>query len=352
MVLGCATVDLDDVTADQLAPVYVLVSADVLLLERAVARVRELAVPEAARAFNYDVIDGRGATAARVLAAAQTLPMMARRRLVYLRDLGAMSADEIGGLTAYLDDPNPSTVLLAVAAKADKRMKFFAAAKKQGYLMELAPPRNVTAWVREEASRRRVRIAPAAAARLADVVGRDLARLALAVEQLALYAGDRPVTADDVDDLVADTRERTVFELTDAIGEGDRRRALTALAALFEQRQSPIGVVLMLARHVRQLAIASSALRDRLSKADVARELGLPPFIADKLVAQARRFAPEALDRALARLAETDFQLKGGAPMIKTLGRELGERVLLDRLVGELLAAASRPERGAGAGAR
>ena len=47
--------------------------------------------------------------------------------------------------------------------------------------------------------------------RLIDTVGNDLSRLSLAVEQLGLYAGDRPVTSDDVDDLIADTRERSVF---------------------------------------------------------------------------------------------------------------------------------------------
>lgn len=313
-------------------PVYVFLSGDPLLLERAANEVRAEACPEAARAFNYDVIDGRGAQADRVLNAARTLPMMAQRRLVELRDVAAMAADELKKLLPYLDNPSPETVLLCTASKADKRVKFFAEAKKRKWLHELSAPRNVVAWLRDEAKQQGVRIEPAAVDRLADAVGKDLARLALSLGQLALYAGNRPVTPGDVEDLIATTRESTVFELTDAIGEGDRSRAMAAVRSLFDQRQSAIGVIVMLARHMRQLLVATQAPRN-----DLPRALGVPPFIADKLGRQARRFSAGAIDRALIRLHEADFALKGGRQLVKTLGRDLGERVIVEQLVGELL---------------
>ena len=332
--------DLEGLTEDRLAPVYIVVSADPLLSERAFARIRELAVPEAARAFNYDLVDGKGASGARIMAAAQTLPMMAARRMVVVRDIGAMAAAELAKLIEYLENPSETTVLLATAQKVDKRIKFFATAKKKKFLHELAPPRNATPWLRDEARRRGIDIDGAALARLVDVVGNDLARLALSLDQLQLYAGGRTIGVDDVDDLVAETRERTVFELTDAIGEGDRTRALAALGALCDQRQSSIGVVMMLARHMRQLALAHAGQAERMPKGELIKLLGVPPFIVDKLTAQARRFSPAAFDRAFRRLAEADYALKGGRPMLKTLGRDLGDRVVLDRLVSDLLAMA------------
>ena len=329
--------DLDGLTPDALAPVYIVVSADPLLMERAVASIRDAAVPVAARAFNYDVVDGKGAGGANVLASAQTLPMMAQRRLIVVRDVHAMAAAELAKLLPYLESPNESTVLVATAPKIDKRIKFFSVAKKKKYLHELSPPRNAGPWLRDEARRRGVRIAPKAASRLVDVVGNDLARLALSLDQLALYAGDRGIEVDDVEDLVATTREHTVFELTDAIGDGNRTRAMVALGALFDQRQSSIGVVMMLARHVRQLAAAREAMRQRVPNSELPRLLGVPPFIVDKLASQARRFSDDHIDRALRRLHEADFALKGGRPALKTLGRDLGERVILDRLVADLL---------------
>ncbi|HEU5055345.1 MAG TPA: hypothetical protein VFU21_02415, partial [Kofleriaceae bacterium] len=147
---------------------------------------------------------------------------------------------------------------------------------------------------------------------------------------------------DDVDDLVADTRERSVFELTDAIGAADRPRALGAVAALVDQRQSPIGVVSMLARHIRQLSLYRAGIKSGMGKQELARLLAVPPFVVDKLGRQADRFPDAALDRAIAALSLTDRALKGEREAQKTLGRALTDRLLLEDVVQRLVDLGSR----------
>ena len=137
----------------------------------------------------------------------------------------ALPASEYPHWWSLFTSETPSTVVAAVTSKLDKRIKLFAQLSKKGYLHVLEAPRQLAPWVRAEAKARGVAIEPAAITRLVDAVGDDLSRLALTVEQLGLYAGRRAVTSDDVDELVADTRERTVFELTDAIGAADLARA-------------------------------------------------------------------------------------------------------------------------------
>jgi DNA polymerase-3 subunit delta len=332
-----------DAFADLTCPaaVYVLSSDEPLLVNRAIAALRDASVEPAVRAFNYDVIEGKGATAARVLAAAQTMPMMARRRMVLLREAPAMAAAELALLAPYLDSPNPTTVLVVTATKIDRRIKFYAVAKKKKCLHELSAPRRVGGWIRDELGARGIKMSADAQRRLADVVGNDLARLSLSIDQLALYAGDRAVQVDDVDDLVAQTRERTVFELTDAIGAGDAARAYAAVAALCDQRQSTIGVVMMMARHMRQLALCKQVLADTTSTSEIARRVGVPPFVADKLADQARRYSGRSLAKAIGKLSEADRTLKGHIQTVRTLGRGLGERVVLDRLVRDLIGLAA-----------
>ena len=331
-----------DFSGDKLEPVYVLVSAEPLLIDRAVAALRDRVVPEALRAFNLDAVDGKGATATRILGAARTVPMMAERRLVLVREIGQMTAAEMGGLVEYLEDPCPSTVLVGTTGKVDRRLKFFAAAGKKGWLHELSAPRDLAGWVAAEAAQRKVSIRQDAVRRLVEAVGADLARLALALDQLALYAGARSISVDDVDDLVADTRERSVFELTDAIGAADRPRALGAVAALVDQRQSPIGVVSMLARHIRQLSLHRAGSKSGMGKQELARLLGVPPFVVDKLGRQADRCPDAAIDRAITALSLTDRALKGEREAQKTLGRALTDRLLLEDVVQRLLDLGSR----------
>lgn len=348
-----------DIQAGRLDPIYVLQSEHPILIERLVSAIRDVAVPPAARGFNYDVVENKP-SGSRIVALAQTLPMMAQRRMVFVRDLSLMPADDAEALLAYLGKPNPSTVIVALVTKVDKRQKLYAQLSKKGFLHVLEAPRQVTPWVREEAREKGVRIDAAAINRLVDTVGNDLSRLSLALEQLQLYAGDRPVTSDDVDDLIADTRERSVFELTDAIGAADRPRALAAVSALCDQRESAVGVVVMLARHIRQLSMLHHLRATNVPRPQWAPAIGVPPFIVDKLAAQARAYTPAALAVATRRLATVDRALKGdltltsapdafGArgpawtgPQMKALGRELGERVMLERVVDGIVALASR----------
>ncbi len=341
-----------ELVAKGLDPVYVLHSEHPILVERAVAAIRDVAVPPMARGFNYDVVEGKP-TGAKIVALAQTLPMMAERRMILVRDLGLMAADDAEPLLAYFAKPNPSTVVVALTGKLDKRLKTFATASKKGWLHVLEAPRQIQPWVREEAKARGVAIESSAVARLIDTVGGDLSRLALAVEQLGLYAGDRPVTSDDVDELVADTRERSVFELTDAIGSADRSRALAAVAKLCDQRESAVGVVVMLARHIRQLSLVHVMRDEGVPRGSLAGRIGVPPFVVDKLLAQAKFYAPRALASATEQLAIADRALKGDitldsrthaftGPQMKALGRELAERVILEQVVGEIVGLATR----------
>ena len=71
-------------------------------------------------------------------------------------------------------------------------------------------------------------------------------------------------------------------------------------------------------------------------------------IIVDKIAAQARAYSPAALAAATRRLAEADRALKGDqtlttdqhaftGPQLKALGKELGERVILERTVTEIV---------------
>ena len=334
---------MHELVADGLDPVYVLHSEHPILIERAVAAIRDAAVPPAMRGFNYDVVEGKP-KGNQIVSLCQTLPMMAERRMVFVRDIGLMPADEADPIIEYLGKPNPSTVLVAITNKLDKRLKLFAQLSKKGFLHVLDAPRQVAPWVRDEAKQQGVKMDAAAVSRLVDTVGNDLSRLALAVGQLGLYAGDRAVTSDDVDELIADTRERSVFELTDAIGSGDRARAMAAVASLVDQRESAIGVIVMLARHIRQLTLLHSMKNTGVPRNEWASRVGVPPFIVDKLIAQAKAYTPDTLAFATQRLATADRALKGDitlttqsspwtGPQLKALGRELAERVILEQVV-------------------
>jgi DNA polymerase-3 subunit delta len=256
---------------------------------------------------------------------------MAKRRLVVVRDADQMKADELSGLVPYVQKPCAETCLVLVGEKADQRLKFFTAFKKTGQLVKLEPlyENKLPGFVREEAKLRGVKFEDAAAAQLlVDEVGSELGQLADAVERLAIFVGDRKsITAADVEQAVATTRQRNVFELANAVGEGDRGRALAVLGSMLGARESGVRVVAMVARHVRQLWSTQALLAKRLGKFDIAQELGIPPFFVDGIMEQARRFDPPSLARMHDALFRADKDLKSS---------RLEDDRILERLVLEL----------------
>jgi DNA polymerase-3 subunit delta len=279
-------------------PLYFLYGRERYLVDRAVDLLRARVLDPRTRDFNYELYYGKEAGAARIVQAARTLPMMAKRRLILVRDADEMKADELAGLISYVSDPAPESCVVFVGEKIDQRLKFFTAFKKHGTLVKLDPlyERQLPDFVRGEARARGVAFAPDAVQLVVDEIGAELGQLADAVERLSIYVGERKqVSAEDVVAVVATTRQRSVFELANAVGERDRARALAMLATMLEARESGVRIVAMLARHLRQLWITSELLERTRDKFEIAQALGIPPFFVDDMMRQAR-----TLDRARA----------------------------------------------------
>ena len=311
-------------------PLYFIHGKERYLVDRAVEILRARVLDPRTRDFNYELFYGKEAGASRIAQAARTLPMMAKRRLILVRDADEMKGDELGGLVSYVSDPAPETCLVFVAEKADQRLKFFSAFKKHGVLVKLDPlyERQLPDFVRGEARARGVTLQPDAVTMIVDEIGAELGQLADAVERLAIYAGERKqITAEDVDKVVATTRQRNVFELANAVGSGDRARALAVLSSMLGARESGVRIVAMLARHLRQLWITSELLERTRDKFEIAGALGIPPFFADDIIRQARTIDAARAKRMHAALFKADKDLKSS---------RLDDARLLEALILEL----------------
>ncbi|MCU1277900.1 MAG: polymerase subunit delta [bacterium] len=294
-------------------PLYFLHGKERYLIDRAVDLLRARVLDPRTRDFNYELFYGKEAGASRIVQAARTLPMMAKRRLILVRDADEMKADELGGLISYVSDPAPESCVVFVAEKADQRLKFFSAFKKHGVLVKLDPlyERQLPDFVRGEARARGVTLAADAVTMIVDEIGAELGQLADAVERLAIYVGERKqVSAEDVDQVVATTRQRSVFDLANAVGAGDRAQALRVLASMLGARESGVRIVAMLARHLRQLWITSELLQKTRDKFEIAQALGIPPFFADDIIRQARSLDGARAKRMHAALFAADKNLK------------------------------------------
>ena len=316
----------------EIAPIYCLHGPERFLIDRVLAALRRriLGATGDASGCNCELFDLKEVTLANVLAAARTLPMFAKQRLVIARGLEQVKAEGLEPLTAYAAHPNPSTCLVLLAEKVDGRLRAFLALRKAGFLHEFArlKDRDLGPFIAREAKTRGLAIDSDAAEALANAAGPDLGRLMQALEQLEIYAGKAGrISRAQIEELVPESRERNVFELTKAIGTGDTRRALQLVTNMLRNREPPLRIQAMLLRQLRQTWRAKELMAANLPRAEMAAAVGLPPFFLDDVLVPARRLSVAALRRSFERLYQADRAFKSS---------RVDPEVQLTRLVRQL----------------
>ena len=304
---------LADIARGELAPIYCLHGTERFLVDRTVAAIRKavLGSDTPSAAFDYDVFDLKEVTLAQVLAAARTLPMWSKHRLVVASGIDTVKTDQLEALVAYIPKPNPRGCLVLVGDKVDGRLRAFLALRKAGYLHDFPrlKDRDLQAWVAGEAKRRRLALEPAAAQALAEAAGPDLGRVVQALEQVALFANG-PIKREHVEEMIPESRERGIFELTRAISMGEVGLSLRLLANMLRNREAPLKIQFMLLRQLRQIWRAKELLAASMPRQEIAAAVGIAPFFLDDVLVPAGRMSAAALERSFKYLYQADRSLK------------------------------------------
>lgn len=340
----------------QLQPGYVLAGDEVFLLDRCRAAVLKAFVPAELRDFCLSDLDLSETSIFEVLDRAQTPSLMAPFQVIFVRNVRTLytrgaKKEEFAALDRYFRSPNPQALLLFVAdflripsdtrrMDMDDKNRFERLTETLGEhcgMVELARVTEDDAmrWTVATAQEQGVRIDPDAARELVDALGSDMMLVSSELEKLLLYATGRGrITLGDVETMVLAAKQRSLYELTDAISARDRARALVLLQGLLNSsdagEDAAIGHLYMLARTFRQmLVILEKNVRDsRAIWQALWQGFRMPPFAADDLIRQARRYKNRReLTRALRLVARADAELRSSPP---------DKRLVLERLVYEL----------------
>jgi DNA polymerase III subunit delta len=312
----------------QLRPVYLVIGEDHHRASAVVKALREAALEGGTPGLNDDSMVAGESSVDAVLAAARTLPMLARRRLVLVRALerweekaGAEGNDKgtvspLDRIADYAKDPVPSTVLILVAGKLDSRRRVVTAAKKADYWVSCEPlGRNeLSPWIERAVRDRGNTIEPGVADLILELSGPELALVEDAVERLCLFVGEKAaVTEDAVAECLVRLRPATVWELVGAVGRRDVGAALAALEGVYDPQDRGLRLLGVLAWSTRQLLKFESAIRAGHPPQEATRLAGAPPFKARELGDQVRRIPRPELERWLETLSTVDLALKGGS---------------------------------------
>lgn len=346
---------VSEVTTGKLRPAYVFIGDEVFFRDRCRQALLDHLIPADMRDFSLHDLDLSESRVAELIDRARTPSLMAPFQVFFVRGVKALygrgsHAEEFAAIEAYVKDPNPAAVIIFIAdhlsIPADVRRmdlqdrdRYERIRETLGEfcaMVELARVEESDGirWIMDQAQTEGVKIETDAARELIDSLGADMMLVSRELEKLILYAGERKqITLGDVETLVLGAKQRSLYDLTDAISAKDKARALAVLDGLLasgDGEEAAIGHLYMLARTFRQmLVILEKGVRDsRTIWQALWQGFRLPPFAAEDVIRQARRYKSRSeLTRAIRLVARADMQLRSNPP---------SKRLVLEQLVMQL----------------
>jgi DNA polymerase-3 subunit delta len=348
---------VSEVEGKKLRPAYVFVGDEVFFRKRFRDAFLEHLVPKDLRDFSLFDFDLGETDLTEVLDRVRTPSLMAPFQVFFVRGVKTLfgrgsNEEKIAALKDYCNNPNPDALLVLVAdhisIPADVRRmdmtdkeRYERIREKLGPfcgIVELARVEESEAvrWLTECGSSRGVKIENDGARELVDALGGDMMMISNELEKLILYVGEKKrITLGDVETMVLAAKQRSLYELTDAISAKDRVRALEILDAILstgDGDEAAIGHLYMLAKTFRQmLVILERNVRDqRALWAALWQGFRVPPFAAEDIIRQARRYkSRRELTGAIRLIAKSDLALRSNPT---------SKRLVLEKLVLDLTA--------------
>ena len=285
-------------------PVHFVVGEDEFLAERATKSIIGAAGPAA------EVTRLRaGDVTASELAQATSPSLFAEERVVVVANTELAGREPTELLLQAALDPAPGMTLVIAHSGKGRNKSYVPKFRKAAEVHEANPlnQRERQSWVTAEFRRHGVRPTPDVIGALLESVGSDLRELASAIEQLVADT-DGEITVAGVRAYYTGVAEVSGFDIADQAVAGRTDRALASTRRALQLGISPVAIAAALANKVGDIA---KLYQTRGNPDQVARTVGMHPFVAKKTMQVARNWSGSAVSEAVIIVAELDATVKG-----------------------------------------
>ncbi len=297
---------------------YFLYGEESYLREYYFRKLRDLLLSGGMGTFNLHELNAKDMSPRLLEEAVDCLPMMAERTLILIQDYDIFKApadDRPEYVRIFSQLPDYCCVVFyydLVEYKPDGRKKLAETIRKYGSEVCFArqSQNDLVDWIIRRFRALGKDIDRRTATELIFHSGDLMTNLLGEIEKVAAYASHRRITSADIEAVAIPQVDAVVFRMTDAIGERNFDRACKVLGDLIQMKESPVALLVVLSRNLRQFYSARLALEARKGPEYLADLWGIKPYPAEKLFASARRLSLSWCRRAVIRCAELDSVLK------------------------------------------
>lgn len=254
--------------------------------------------------------------------ACDAVPFLAKVRLAIVSDwlTSKQKPDKeiIKALKAYLPQLPQTTRLIFLESRTlpqNHALLKLAQTEERGYVKQFSRPegRALERWLAGRVEQKNGRISPHAIHLLVANIGNDLQVLDNEIEKLVLYKGEEEtIESKDVQLMCPYVAEANIFDLVDALGNRNGKKAALLLQQKYSEGVDPFYLFSMFIRQFRLLIQVKELADAGQRPPNISKELKLHSFVVGKLYQQARGFSLPQLEQIYRHLLDIDVGVKIG----------------------------------------
>ncbi len=314
-------------TSKQASPIYVIAAKEQFSAAGECQKLIDELLDPDQRQMSLLVQDAKDADIIETLDELRTLPFLAERRVVVLKNADSFVSANRPALEKYFDNPCTTGVLILTVSTWPANTKLAKKLTQTGKLISIAElkpwqlPKFIADYIKQNYSKH---ITSSAAQLLVEMTGDEIGRLSSEADKLATFAENKKnITDEDVSILAGQTRQINAFAVIDAMVIGDKAAAALKLRRLFEiDKNAEYTTVGAFAFHFRKMFTAKALLEKGLNQWQVEKKAGIWKN-KDQFFAQLKKTPLKKIALILSKLAEADYQIKTGRRSAMTAIEEL-----------------------------
>ena len=298
---------------------YVFHGEEKFLLHHYFNQLKNVLLDDLTESFNHHKFNSETFSLQSFVDSVEAFPMMAEHTLVHVDDVDLFKLPEgerekIGETLG--DIPDWCTVVFTyetVAWKPDKRLKKLwepIQANAQIVDFQKQNQRELISWVSRHFLARGKRISNDLCAYLIDITDGTMTSLSGEIHKISSYSGADEIHKSDIDAVTEPVLDAVVYQMTDAISQGDYGLALQKLQQLLKMQQEPLGILGAIGGHFRRISTARTLQENGRSATELAKLYGIQDYPARKSMEAARKFSPQLCKIAAELVLDTDRKIK------------------------------------------
>lgn len=264
--------------------------------------------------MNFTRYEGKGIEVREMIDLCETMPFFAECRVILVENSGFFK-NKCEELADYMKTLPDYIRMIFVEEEVDKRSRMYKAVKTQGRVTEFArqDEKSLMRWAAGILGREGRKIKTSDMELFLTKTGTDMGNIRMELEKLIAYTQGRDVvTSSDIEAVCTTQTANKIFDMVRAVTEKNQKRALELYYDLLTLKEPPMRILFLLAKQFHQLFLSKKMAEEGLSQPEIASRLGVPSFVARNIMACARAYSAEELQKAEEDFVEAEEAVKTG----------------------------------------